>query len=148
MRQQWYSDGGVLTTANASAEPNPLRFIDEIGGGLPQSELPLFAHVPGGMLGAAARRETAAFECCAHVLSRDGWVRARLGLPPVWADAREEAAQMWEEMEPGVLMSADGDEVRSRSTSLDEAPLTSLDEAPMSTLSSLFVVNHVNHDSR
>ena len=137
MRQQWYSDGGVLTTANASAEPNPLRFIDEIGGGLPQSELPLFAHVPGGMLVAAARRETAAFECCAHVLSRDGWVRARLGLPPVWADAREEAAQMWEEMEPGVLMSADGDEVRSGSTSLNEAPLTSLDDAPMSTLSSL-----------
>lgn len=119
MCQQWHADGGVLTTANAAAEADPLRFIDSVGEGLPLSALPCFEHIPGGVLGAAARRESGVFERWAAALAREGWARVQLGIQSaeVWTAACEEASRLWVRMRPGVLTSSDGEDLHGVSPS-------------------------------
>lgn len=113
--RRWFEAGGVVTMAAAEEEEDDATYrslLDQVGVGLPFRDLsPMRYGGDGGLLGAAARGETAVFNQLADAIARDGWVLADLGPPAghgVWARVRDEGMRLLPRMGPGMLESADG----------------------------------------
>ena len=73
--RRWFEAGGVVTMAAAEEEEDDATYrslLDQVGVGLPFRDLsPMRYGGDGGLLGAAARGETAVFNQLADALARD-----------------------------------------------------------------------------
>ena len=107
----WYKDGGMLKLSSAAAmedheKPEMMQYI---GLGLPVRVLQPLDTPPGGLLGAAARSDTAVFDRLAEQIGMHGFALAELGAPAsLWAILCSEGRRLWPRMSPGIVSGRHG----------------------------------------
>jgi hypothetical protein len=109
--KRFFEDGGTLTLQSAEAmeEGEKSSLLQYVGVCLPVHVLEPTVQPHGGLLGAAARGETAVFEALGQQLTREGYALAELGAPDcLWPALCAEGRALWPHMSSGILQSHKG----------------------------------------